>query len=132
MQTVTVACKLPHGIILETRDAKGDVDQRVTLKGSRLKVTPAGREITAGHETTDDFGKGYGITPNVPADFWERWTAANASYAPYARGFIFAQTDIENTRAQARELSELKTKLEPLSTAKKDLPRGLETFDPKN
>ena len=73
MDTVTVACKLPHGVHLELRNAAGIVEQRVTIKGARLKTSREGREITRGHETTDDFGAGYGLTPGVPADFWERW-----------------------------------------------------------
>ena len=132
MDTVTVACKLPHGMHLETRNKAGDVDQRVTIKGARLKTTPAGREITRDHETTDDFGRGYGLTPGVPAAFWERWTKANAAYPPYVRGFIFAQSDLDDARAQARELGELKTGLEPLSPDKKALPKGLEPFDPQS
>lgn len=127
MTTVTVACKLPHGMHLETRNAAGLVDRRVTIQGARLKTTKEGREITRGHETTDDYGKGYGLTPNVPADFWERWVAENKDYPPYARGMIFAQTDLNEARVQAADMSEIVTGFEALSQTK--LPAGVEVLD---
>jgi hypothetical protein len=132
MDTVTVACKLPHGMHLEVRNPAGIVEQRVTIKGARLKTSASGREITAGHETTGDFGQAYGLTPDVPADFWARWARENAAYPPYAKGYIFAQSDIGDARAQARELAELQTGFEPLSPDKAKLPRGIEPFDPKS
>jgi len=127
MDTVTVACKLPHGMHLETINAAGLVEQRVTIKGARLKTTAAGREIIKGHETTDDYGKGYGITPNVPKPFWDKWVAQNPTYPPFAKGFIFAQDDVDDARAQAREMSELKTGFEALSPDK--LPAGVEPMN---
>jgi hypothetical protein len=128
MDTVTLACKLPHGMHLENIGPNGMVEERVTIKGARLKTTPAGKEITKGHETTDDFGKSYGLTPNVPAKFWEKWVEQNPTYPPYVRGMIFAQSDLNEARAQAAEMSEIVTGFEALPQDK--LPRGLEKFDP--
>jgi hypothetical protein len=129
MDTVVVACKLPHGMHLEVRNPAGMVEKRVTINGARLKTSATGRELNT-HETTDDFGKGYGLTFNVPADFWARWSKENADYPPFARGFIFAQDNPVEAKAQAREMSDLQTGFEPLSQSK--LPGGLSKFDPKN
>lgn len=130
MDTVTVACKLPHGMHLELLNAAGHVEERVTIKGARLKTTPAGREITKDHLTTEDFGKGFGLTPNVSAAFWERWARENATYPPFARGMIFAQSDIANAEAQAAEMSGIVTGFEPIDPDK--LPQGLKKRDEKD
>lgn len=127
MSTVTVACKLPHGMHLEIRNPAGLVERRVTIKGARLKTNKNGREITKGHETTDDYGRGFGLTHGVPADFWARWAEENKEYPPFARGMIFAQGSDVDARAQATEMSEIQTGLEPLSQDK--LPPGLEKLD---
>jgi hypothetical protein len=112
MDTVTVACKLPNGLHLENRGSDG-TRQRVTLNGARLATDVNGMPIA-----THELAGAYGLTPNVPAKFWEQWVKENAGYGPYARGLVFAQADGANARAQARELAELKTGLEPLDPSK--------------
>lgn len=112
LDTVTVACKLPNGLHLENITPAG-VKVRVTLMGARLPVDANGREIQA-----FELAGSFGLTPNVPRDFWEQWVKENANYGPYKQGMIFAQDGRDNARAQARELEDVRTGLEPMPADK--------------
>lgn len=126
--TVTIACKLPHGLVLENTTPSGEkVTQRVN--GARLRTTESGREINS-HEVTGDYGQGYGLTFGVPVDFWEQWVAQNTHYPPFAKGHIFAQGDAANARAQAKEMAGVRTGLEPMPGKDDKLPDGLVAIDP--
>lgn len=110
MQTVTVACKLPNGLHLEVKDASG-ATVRHTVHGSRLPVDKDGNKIAAfelaGNQT-------YGLTPGIPKEFWDKWESENQRYPPYAQGMIFAHEKSGNARAQATELKDVRTGLEPM------------------
>lgn len=69
--TVSIGCKMPHGLHLSVA---GMLPKRVTLQG-------VGR------------GKGFSVTPGVPADFWEAWIAQNSDAPFVIRGFVFALPD---------------------------------------
>ncbi len=105
MNTVTIACKLPNGLLLE--NLVGGVRTRVRVNGSRLPVNAKGTQIQkfelAGREDPM-LADSYGLTPNVPADFWEQWERENAEYPAYKRGLIFATGQRESTIAMAKEL----------------------------
>lgn len=135
MDTVTVATKLPHGLVASLKDADGHVTEKYLFRGARLAVNAKGREIST-HEVTGDFGEAYGLTPNIPRRFWEQWAAENASYPPFAKGFIFAQDNAVNARAQAREFADEKTGLEPMpgdnDTLKRESGGKLEIADRKD
>lgn len=120
--TVTVACKLPHGLVMETVAADGS-RQEVRVNGARLPLDGKGRE----RRVFEQEGA-YGLTPNVPADFWEKWSRDNAAYPPLARGMIFAQGRKPDAEAQARELDGdalTITGLEPLNPDGDRRTRGL-------
>lgn len=94
---VTVACKLPNGIIL-----------REFRQGSRAEAVLGGgtRDVTV-HEPTGDQvvvlgigGKagepppilvnGYRYTRNVPARIWDQWLAANRTSDMVTNGLVYA------------------------------------------
>lgn len=118
--TVTVACKLPNGLHLENV-VNGQV-VRHTLNGSRLRTTPEGREIhsheLAGSQVPD---AGFGLTPGVPADFWEQWAKENAEYPPFKKGMIFANADAASVKAVAKEMTGVRTGFEGLNPDKPGL-----------
>lgn len=118
--TVTVACKLPSGLVLENFDPKTKARQTVTLNGSRFRINRDGAPIFS-HEIAHG---AFGLTHNVPADFWNTWAAQNAAYPPFVKGHIFALAKVEDTRAAAKEMAGVKTGFEPLSRDK--LPAKLE------
>ncbi len=104
--TVTVACRLPQGLHLDIVK-HGELRQRVTLNGSNSAHAVAG----------------YGITENVPKDFFDRWLAAHGELPAVKNGLIFAHAQKVSTEAQATEQAGLKSGLEPLDPKKpgKDL-----------
>jgi hypothetical protein len=112
MPTVTVACKLPNGLQLE-------------LKGH----PPVKLNGTAVHYGTPPVAvNGVALTHNVDADFWARWSKEYKNYTPVRLGLIFAGANDSDVIAQAAELRDVKTGLEPLD---QDNPgQGLEKVGP--
>lgn len=77
--TVTVGCKLPHGIHM-------DVDgKRVTLAGANAS------QVIGGH----------GITENVDKEHFEKWLSMHKESPMVKNGLVFAHEKAANTSAQA-------------------------------
>lgn len=89
MPTITVACKLPNGLVLNLGDTK------VVLKGAR------DREAVAG----------FGLT-EVDEGFWSTWTTQHKDFVPLKKGMIFAQPKAASAAAEAKEKKDIKTGLE--------------------
>lgn len=109
--TVTVACKLPHGLVLSVVNESG-VQETHTLKGSRLPYTPDGIVINR-----NEVSSGYGLTPNVPADFFAKWLEQNRDMRAVKEALIFtaAKGDLNSARDQAKDLEKhTTTGLEPI------------------
>ncbi len=96
--TVVVGCKLPNGFVMQVGEAAH------TIKGYNSSV------IIGGH----------GITENVPADLWGAWLKENKDRDLVKNGFVFAHTDSRNTKSEAKEKAQTKSKTEPLSPLPKD------------
>lgn len=96
--TVTVACKLPNGLaatVGETTVAfAGANDPKALL--------------------------GFGLTPNVDADFWTAWTTAvGKDFAPIKSMALFALDTTAKASAAVKEMSaDIKTGLERLDPDK--------------
>jgi len=93
--TVTVACKLPHGLIIKTGD------KSVTLAGANSSAIIGG----------------YGLTP-VDKDFYDAWRKEYANFAPLKNELIFVQESRAKAEGQAKEQAEVKSGLEPLDPTK--------------
>lgn len=90
METVNIACKMPHGLLLElgyeiinNGVVRSDTYKSITLKGTNSNLVIAGQPAVLNPEP--------GITQNVPKDFWEAWLASRAGkYHPAVRnGLIY-------------------------------------------
>lgn len=99
--TVTVGCKLPHGLHLALHDDAGQEIARYTVAGANAS------EVIGGH----------GITPGIPKDFWEEWLRRNKGSAAVRNGLIFADESAGKTAGEAN--------------AKKDQKTGFEGIDPQ-
>lgn len=101
--TVTVACKIPAGLHLEMPD-RSDARKKVrfTIKGS------SGSRVIGG----------YGLTENVPADFFAEWMKSHADQPYVKKGMIFAQERLNMVEGQAREQAAIKSGFERLDPAK--------------
>lgn len=91
MANITVACKLPHGIVLKV----------------------GGKSVTLNGANSSRIIGGYGLT-SVDKDFYDAWKAEYASYAPLKNGLIFAQDSANKAEGQATEQAGIKSGLEPL------------------
>lgn len=130
--TVTVACKLPHGLILRIFDMK-ETQEPVMGGGYRATKTAQEREqrITVfgvAHPQNAapkcEIVAGYAITHDVPKDFWNLWLQQNKESAVVKNNLIFAHDTIESTKAEAKEKIAVRSGLERLDPEK--LPKGLE------
>ena len=107
METVTVACKIPNGLILH-HQPQGGPKVELRINGNRLPVHPkTGRELRkfeiAG-ESSSGIG-GYGLTHNVPKDLWDKIAEESAQTPPFANGLVWALGDAASARDCAKDMS---------------------------
>lgn len=134
--TVTVACKVPMGLILrvftmetykEPAAGGGFVDaKRARQVGKSVKINGPAHPVNerpmvpmAGNY----LGGGFALTPNVDADFWTKWLEQNADNDVVTNGFIFAAPKTENVAAQAKERRKEKLGFEPIDPDRPPTPR---------
>lgn len=124
--TVTVACKIPHGIIMQLcketkvvedtqagpreRTRFDRVGERVFIRGNSYPVSPA-----PGFPERGPQAGGFALTYDVDAEFWAEWLKQNSRSPMVKNGLIFATPTTERTTAQALEHKTLRSGLEPLS-----------------
>lgn len=130
--TVTIACKMPNGLILRlfkmvegtelvlgggTRKIRKAVDtgQQVTINGAASRIDRAPKHQIVG---------GYGLTHGVDADFWAAWRSQNDDSDLVRNHIIFAHGAVEDAIAEATEKAEVRSGLEPLDRLK--MPKGVE------
>ena len=122
-ETVTVACKLPHGIIMHLDEMVDVIEQRpsgsvVVKMANRLpqeyKLNGAAHYQNKLPEHT--IVGNYGLTFGIPKDFWDEWLKQNEKAEYVKNGLIFAATSERNATAEAKE--------------KKDIVTGFERLDP--
>jgi hypothetical protein len=109
----TVGCKLPNGFTMEL-----GLFGTEEYKSFKLHGINSAKIIG-----------GYGITENVPEEFFDRWLEKMKDFKMIRRGLIFKQAgklDEASVVALGREMAKEKTGLEPKD--RKDLPKGLEVM----
>lgn len=118
---VTVCSKVPTGLHLDlqtvvkgvTDGAMGPMVQRerfATLKGCEL---PRGADYANGAEYPR-IEEGFSLTPNVDKAKFEMWLEQNKDNPWVTNGLIFAHTNANSAKAEAREKGDIKTGFEPL------------------
>ncbi len=119
---VTVACKLPHGLILELEEEFKDKEpvmgggfrevKRWRKNGKAVVVNGARLPFNAPY--SPNVQEGVGLTFGVDADFFAEWLKQKKDYPPVALGMIYAETSTEKAIDHAREMSALKSGFEPI------------------
>lgn len=123
-ETVTVACKLPSGLLLRVFDFEEIMEpvlgggtrtsKRAVLRGEPIRINgnavpfgeiPDGEDWTIAKKKGDLFTNGYGITRGVPKDFWELWLRQNAESPMVKNNLVFAVSSVERARDQAKDQS---------------------------
>lgn len=119
---VTVAVKLPNGVILETFREEtahepvmggGFREYKIwTRTGQRHELT--GYAAPWGQSPKVPVVGGYAINHNVPAAIWEQWLSHNRDSDLVRNGLIFAYPNARDAEAQAKDGEKIWAGLEPL------------------
>jgi len=134
-ETVTIACKLPHGLVLRVfaweefdepmRDGSFKRSKRArpietmeyTVRGTW--TASAGQAYARNNNAvTDLLPGGYALTYGVPKDTWDLWYEQNRHSALVRNNIIFAQLTHVKATEQSKELRSVKSGLEPLDPDK--------------
>jgi hypothetical protein len=126
-ESVTVACNLPNGIILQLYDVEltetvlpnGRVikenqctlrtDQQWALRGpvNRSALAATNRDDVLPDDyvlvRSDAPDAGYALTFGVPKDFWEEWLRINQNNPLVKNGHVFAAKSESDAKAMAKE-----------------------------
>ncbi len=107
--TVTVACKLPNGVVLRVFEMITGVEQtpmgQVKIPQSRQvgkSIAINGVGLPRGMIRDEPLVAGYALTYNVPKDFWDLWIEQNKHADVVLNGLIFAHERAEKTASQAK------------------------------
>lgn len=123
---VTVACKLPHGLIMRIYEME-DASEQVMGGGARTfkrarqvgdEVKLNGYAVPFGQAPEHPVVAGFALTHNVDAGFFKAWMAANKDHAAVKNGLIFGYAQLDSVTSQAKERGALRSGLEPLNPNK--------------
>lgn len=131
--TVTVACKMPHGLVLRVFDMVEVQEplpgggtkpvpkaqprpQTVTLKGYLEKYNP---ELPPAAR-----GSSFALTHGVDKEFFETWLKQNQDLDLVRNNLVFAMKRVD--KAKLREFEKQRSGLEPVDRAR--LPKGITPF----
>ena len=118
--TVTVGCKLPHGLVITLQKTRKDAPIGGGPNAGGEPVTtyfPVGEQITLNGTNSSNVIGGYGLT-DVDAEFMREWMKQNADFPPVMNGLIFYQDKADKAADQAREMSDVQNGMEPLNPSK--------------
>jgi len=110
-ETVTVGCKLPHGIHMDIITDTGK--KRVTLRGNN---------------SSNVIG-GFGINPGVSKEFFDKWMSENQNLKAVKDGLIWAYKSEEGARKKALEEAEKRHGMEKIDPKKLPV-KGIKTANP--
>ncbi|PWT77549.1 MAG: hypothetical protein C5B60_02640 [Chloroflexi bacterium] len=128
---VTVACKLPGGLLMRifapmTRPEPvmgGGTREVTTWEPTGQGRWARGNAVPYGVVPSWPIVGGYGLTHDVPKDFWDKYLEQNRDSPWIVHHLVFAYEDAAQAAAAAKEKAALKSGLEPLDPD--NLPRGL-------
>lgn|GEM_PF-883338 len=128
---VTVACKIPAGLVLQlcekttfTEDTPAGPRERVRYDRVGKTVSIIGPAYPAGNPPPGfperpRMAGGFALTPGVDADFFAEWMQQNRLSDFVTQGMIFAHASTSAAIAAAREHRPIASGLEPLSMDEK-------------
>lgn len=124
---VTVACKMPHGIIIrDFAETKQMVDVLGGGKRAEKIFRPIGRPVRIkGPIVPGPFIRlvevvgGYAITEGVDGGMFARWIDANKDAPFVTNDLIFGHEDGARVRAWAKEHASIRSGMEPLDVSMK-------------
>lgn len=109
--TVTVACKVPNGLMLQNfkfvempepiQGGGSKMVKRSVPDGDAIPVHGPGRYH--GQAPKTPIVMGFALTKGVPIEHWDRWLEANKDSAIVKNSLIFANPDVDDVRAEAQD-----------------------------
>lgn len=130
---LTVACKIPNGLILRNFEmVEHDVPIMGGGKKTEKRAVQIGEPIKI-HGPATPFGQapkalivgGFAMTPGVDADAFNAWLKANADHDAVKNGLIFGYEKADNAEGKAKEMRKVQSGLQPLVPDKDErIPRG--------
>lgn len=121
-ETVTFACKHPAGLILRVFD-RDEYDVPVLGGGTRKesRAVAIGEPIKINGPATSPgvapafvIAGGYALTPNIPADFANKWMADNKASPLVKNNIVFIQKTEASATSKAKEQKAVRSGLERL------------------
>jgi hypothetical protein len=112
--TVTVASKLPHGLILQNSRPIMDGEKVLTWVKEGPEVVIKGAATRVGEVIGKEIAGGFALTHGVDAEFFAAWIAHHAEFPAVKEGLIFAYEKPNAAASQAKEFAELKSGFEPV------------------
>lgn len=126
-ETVTVACKMPNGVVLQLFDMVPYSPGHGFPETTRAMPRPSAKVVLNGNAI--DYDKlrrdqgmdrmiigGYALTPGVPREFWEEWLRVNKDSALVLNKVVFAADSETRARDQAKDQRHIQSGLEPIDT----------------
>ena len=121
--TVTVACKMPNGIVIHRERPSirrvpvlggGIIEEKSfeRVPGSEVMIFGTARPLGAAPRTRTVGG--YALTANVPKDTWDQWYEAHKDLPAIVNGLIYAMESVEDAAAEARDNAKIRSGLEPM------------------
>lgn len=120
--TVTIACKLPNGLVLRVFDFEegqepvmggGMRTVKVAVqKGDTLRIN--GSAVAFGTIPSYKIVGGYALTPGIPKDFWELYEQQNHDQAFIKNHLVFAYDKFVMAEGAAEEHAGTKSGLQPI------------------
>lgn len=137
--TVTVACKLPHGLILQLqRPVKmvepvlgGGVREYTISQRFGEQVTIFGNRTPFGQQPKCTIIGDYALTPGIDKTFFEEWMKQNANHDVVVNELIFAHKSRDHAEGFARENAGRRSGLEPLDMSMKTVGGKERVADPR-
>jgi hypothetical protein len=134
--TVTVACKLPHGLVLRLHEME-DVNEPTAgggfRKSKRAKVVA--EKVVKGYSRRFDRrlepapaaqSSSFALTPGVDAEFFKKWLAQNHDLDAVKNNLIWAHSETDMVEGFIKEHEAQKSGFEPIDP--NNLPRGIQAF----
>lgn len=124
---VTVACKIPNGIILqlckETKyweETPGGARERTRFDKVGPRYLVAGPAYPNGQAPKDypeppPIAGGFALTSDIPKDFWEQWLVQNRETSFVVNGQVFGMATFDRAQGESREQKEIVSGFEPIS-----------------
>lgn len=124
--TVTVACKLPHGLILQLQEPREVAEPTQTSPDRKVTryervgktITIAGCALHNDRPTQKQVMGGFALTHGIDASFFSKWLEQNAQHPAVEGGFIFAAGKMETVETQIAKGEKRRTGMEPADPKK--------------